>query len=69
MEPYRLSDLEKLKADIAGQPLVEITPIGRTVEDRELEIIRVGKPDAPHRILLRAGLTPGNPAAIGSSRG
>ena len=55
LEPYRLSDLEKLKADIAGQPLVEITPIGRTVEQRELEIIRVGKPDAPHRVLLRAG--------------
>jgi hypothetical protein len=54
LEPYRLSDLEKLKADIAKHPLVEITPIGRTVENRELEIIRVGKPDAPHRILLRA---------------
>ncbi|NLF69343.1 MAG: peptidase M14 [Candidatus Anammoximicrobium sp.] len=61
LEPYRLSDLERLKADIAGQPLVEITPIGRTVEDRELEMIRVGKPDAPHRVLLRARAHPWEP--------
>jgi len=61
LEPYRLSDLEKLKADIACQPLVEITPIGRTVEDRELEIIRVGKPDAPHRVLIRARAHPWEP--------
>ncbi len=61
LEPYRLSDLEKLKADIAGQPLVEITPIGRTVEDRELEIIRVGKPDAPHRVFIRARAHPWEP--------
>ncbi len=61
LEPYRLSDLDKLKADIGGQPLVEITPIGRTVEQRELEIIRVGKPDAPHRVLLRARAHPWEP--------
>ena len=67
LEPYRISDLERLKADIGGHELVEITPIGRTVEQRELEILRVGRPDAPHRILLRAGATPGNPAATGSS--
>jgi hypothetical protein len=54
LEPYRLSDLEKLEAEIKGHPLVEIMPIGRTVEGRELEIIRVGKPDAAHRVLIRA---------------
>jgi hypothetical protein len=54
LEPYRLSDLEKLKETIGGHQMVEITPIGRTVEGRELEIIRVGNPEAPYRVLLRA---------------
>jgi len=54
LEPYRLSDLERLLADIRGHPLVEVTPIGRTVEGRPLEIIRVGRADAPHRVLVRA---------------
>lgn len=54
LEPYRLSDLEKLKASIRNHPLVEIRSIGRTVEGRDLEIIRVGKPDAPFRVFLRA---------------
>ncbi|MEW6234800.1 MAG: M14 family zinc carboxypeptidase [Candidatus Omnitrophota bacterium] len=58
MPPYRLSDLEKLKKEIASNPLVEITPIGRTVEGRELEIIRAGKPDAPFRVLIRARAHP-----------
>ncbi|MCU0977592.1 MAG: succinylglutamate desuccinylase/aspartoacylase family protein [Pirellulaceae bacterium] len=61
LEPYRLSDLDKLKAEIGDHPLVEITPIGRTVEQRELEIIRVGKPDAPRRVLLRARAHPWEP--------
>ena len=61
LEPYRLSDLDKMKADIVGHPLVEITPIGHTVEQRELEIIRAGKPDASHRVLLRARAHPWEP--------
>ena len=54
VEPYRISDLEKLKAEIKTNPLVEISTIGKTVEGRPLEIIRVGKVDAPYRIFLRA---------------
>ena len=54
MEPYRLSDLERLLAEIEGHPLVEITAIGKTVEGRELEMIRIGSADAPYRVLLRA---------------
>lgn len=54
VEPYRISDLEKLKAEIKRNPLVEISPIGKTVEGRPLEIIRVGNPNAPYRIFLRA---------------
>ena len=61
LEPYRLSDLEDLKREIAGHPLVEITEIGHTVEGRPLEIIRVGKPDAPHHVLLRARAHPWEP--------
>jgi len=61
VEPYRLSDLEKLKTEIRKNPLVEINTIGRTVEGRPLEIIRVGHPDAPHRILLRARAHPWEP--------
>jgi len=53
-EPYRISDLEKLLAEIKSSPLVEITTVGKTVEGRPLEIIRVGNQDAPFRILLRA---------------
>ena len=54
LEPYRLSDLDRLKESIRGNPLVEISEIGKTVEGRPLEIIRVGQPDAAHRVLLRA---------------
>lgn len=54
LEPYRLSDLERLKGEIRAHPLVEISPIGQTVEGQELEIIRVGHAEAPFGVLLRA---------------
>ena len=54
LEPYRLADLERLLDKIRGNRLVEIEPIGKTVEGRPLEIVRVGDPQAPHRVLLRA---------------
>lgn len=54
LEPYRLSDLEKLKSEIRDHPLVKITQIGETVEGRPLEIIRVGYVTAPHRVFIRA---------------
>lgn len=58
LEPYRLSDLEELKRRIADRPEVKIETIGRTVEDRQLEIISLGSPNAPHRVLLRARAHP-----------
>jgi len=58
LEPYRLSDLEKLKKAIRNHRFVAILPIGHTVEGRELEIIRIGNPDAPYRVLLRARAHP-----------
>ncbi|MBN2132795.1 MAG: succinylglutamate desuccinylase/aspartoacylase family protein [Sedimentisphaerales bacterium] len=58
LEPYRLSDLERLQREIRGPPRVEIITIGKTVQGRELEIIRIGDPNAPHRVLLRARAHP-----------
>ena len=58
LEPYRLSDLEKLKKEIRNHRLVAILPIGHTVEGRELEIIRIGNPKVSHRVLLRARAHP-----------
>ncbi len=54
LEPYRLSDLERLLADLRPRPEVEITVIGRTVEGRPLEIVGVGDPAAPRAALFRA---------------
>ncbi len=61
VEPYRLSDLEKLLAEIRPSPLVKIDVIGRTVEGRPLEIIRLGRETAPHRVFLRARAHPWEP--------
>ncbi len=61
LPPYRLSDLEALKRRIRDDRRVEIVTIGKTVEGRELEIIRVGNPDAAHRVLLRARAHPWEP--------
>ncbi len=61
LEPYRLSDLQKLLDEIRGNPNIAITKIGETVEGRPLEIIRVGGLDAPHRALIRARAHPWEP--------
>ncbi len=58
LEPYRLSDLDRLLAAIRKNPLGEITPIGQTVQGRPLEIVRVGKPGAPYRVFIRARAHP-----------
>lgn len=61
LEPYRLSDLDRLLDGIRGHPRVEIVPIGRTLEGRPLEILRIGYREAPHRVLLRARSHPWEP--------
>jgi hypothetical protein len=61
VEPYRISDLERLLAKIRANPLVGIEPIGKTVQGRELEIVRVGREDAPRRVFLRARAHPWEP--------
>lgn len=56
--PYLEKDLENLKNKIKNNPLVEIIPIGHTIEKRPLEIIRLGNSKAKHSILLRARAHP-----------
>lgn len=54
VEPYRLSDLDAWLASIRSNPLVSVTPIGKTVEGRTLEVVGLGRDDAPYRVFLRA---------------
>ncbi len=61
LEPYRLSDLDRFLAEIRPNPLVQVTPIGRTVQGRELEIVRVGREQAPYRVFIRARSHPWEP--------
>ncbi len=61
VEPYRLSDLDQLLARLRPHPLVQIEVIGHTVEHRPLEIIRLGRESAPHRVFLRARAHPWEP--------
>ncbi|MDA0751236.1 MAG: M14 family zinc carboxypeptidase, partial [Verrucomicrobia bacterium] len=61
VEPYRISDLEALKREIVDHPLVDIHEIGSTVQGRLLEIIRIGKDDAPYRVFLRGRAHPWEP--------
>jgi hypothetical protein len=61
VEPYRLSDLDKFLTAIRSNPLVQISAIGKTVQGRELEIVRVGNAQAPYRVFLRARAHPWEP--------
>jgi hypothetical protein len=61
LEPYRLSDLDRLLDEVRNNPRAAVIEIGRTVEGRPLEIVRVGNPNAPHRVLLRARAHPWEP--------
>lgn len=58
LEPYTVGDFDRFLADIGNHRLVEITPIGRTVEGRRLEMIRIGSADAPYSVLIRARAHP-----------
>jgi hypothetical protein len=58
MEPYRLSDLERLLERIRSHRLVRIESIGHTVAGRQLEIVRIGDPAAANRVFVRARAHP-----------
>ena len=61
VEPYRLSDLNGLLAEIKGHPRVHIERLGDTLAGRPLEIISIGRMDAPHHVLIRARAHPWEP--------
>jgi hypothetical protein len=58
IEPYRISDHLRFMAALQGHRNVAIEAIGKTVEGRELEMVRVGRTDARYRLLLRARAHP-----------
>ncbi len=58
VEPYRLSDLDHLVASLRRNRHVQITKIGKTVEGRDLEVIRIGTPHAPFGVFVRARAHP-----------
>ena len=58
VEPYRLSDLDRLMASVRNHPRVQVTNIGKTAGGRDLEIIRIGDARAPYRAFLRARAHP-----------
>jgi hypothetical protein len=60
-EPYRVSDLNRFLTEIKASPLVKIETIGKTVQGRDLEIIRVGNDDAPNHVFIRARAHPWEP--------
>ena len=57
-EPYRLSDLDRLLGALRTNELVQISTIGKTVQNRPLEMVRLGNPQAPYRAFLRARAHP-----------
>jgi len=58
VEPYRLSDLDRLIKSIRHHPRVKVDSIGTTVEGRELEMVRIGVARAKYRVFLRARAHP-----------
>lgn len=58
VEPYRLSDLDRLIEAIGKHPAVKVTPIGKTFEGRRLEILQIGNANSPYRVFLRARAHP-----------
>ncbi|MCA9196555.1 MAG: hypothetical protein KDA87_03415 [Planctomycetales bacterium] len=58
IQPYRVSDLDKMLQRIRSDRRVAIQEIGRTVENRPLEIVRIGKPNAANHVFLRARAHP-----------
>jgi hypothetical protein len=58
LEPYRLSDLDRLVESVRSHPLVHIESIGKTHAGRDLEILRLGDSRAPYRVFVRARAHP-----------
>jgi hypothetical protein len=58
LEPYRLSDLDRLLESVRTNRRVQIATSGQTAAGRGLEIIRIGDERAPYRVFVRARAHP-----------
>jgi len=58
VHPYRLSDLDQWLTSVRTNPLAEVMVIGKTVEGRDIEIVRVGDTVAPCHVFVRARAHP-----------
>lgn len=58
IEPYRISDVDRLLGELKASPLTQIEKIGESVEGRPLVVVRAGREDAKHRVFLRARAHP-----------
>ncbi len=58
VEPYRISDLESFLARVSRSRHATVSTLGATAEGRPLEIIRIGDPNAPFQVFLRARAHP-----------
>ncbi len=60
VEPYRLSDLDRLleRLKAVASERVQVEGIGKTIEGRPLEVVRIGKQDAAHHLFFRARAHP-----------
>ncbi len=60
VEPYRLSDLDRLleRLKAVASERVQVEGIGKTFEGRPLEVVRIGKQDAAHHLFFRARAHP-----------
>jgi hypothetical protein len=61
VEPYRVSNLDNLFSRIKSNNRIQISLIGKSVQGRELHIIRVGNENAPHKIFIRGRVHPWEP--------
>lgn len=61
VEPYRISDLNKMLSRIKNEELIEIDTIGKSVEGRNLYLLRVGNKNAGRSIFIRSRVHPWEP--------
>jgi hypothetical protein len=61
VEPYRISDLQKFLQYLRAQKSAHVSVIGKTVQGRDLEVVRIGDSNAGRRVFLRARAHPWEP--------
>jgi hypothetical protein len=69
VEPYGVSDLNRLLSRIKNEDRVAVETIGQSVEGRDLHIIRIGKQTAPHSVFIRVRAHPWEPGGNWVSEG